>query len=107
MWDDDPYDRFYDEISKSPPEDFVNKVLDDFVAERLRSYYVEHPLLANGARTCLVESRRLGAEHPAGAIVFAAAAVEIVLREAFITPILHGLFHTDHPAIGAPSEAPS
>src|SRR5712692_4312961 len=99
MWDDDPYDHIYDEIYRDPPEDLRLKIVDEFAAERLRSYYEEQPFIMDEAVAALREAKRLTAEHPAASIVFAVAAIDICVKEALVRPMLLGLFHTEHPRL--------
>lgn len=101
---DAAYDRFVDELYKEfrgsalDDVELYDRIVDDFKASRLRAFYVEHPLVARPAQEALTESATLLTDHPRAALVFAVTAAEVCLREALLTPILHGMFHTESSA---------
>jgi len=90
---DEFMDRLYKEFRESALEDFelYDRIVDDFKESRLRDYYLEHPLVIEGA----TEARSLLLSHPRCSLVLAVTASEVCLREALLTPILHGSFHTE------------
>jgi len=54
-----------------PYEDHYKEAIKEFTAERLKSYYVAHPNLAEAALNSLMYADSLMASHPKGALVFA------------------------------------
>lgn len=94
------YDNLYKEFSDLALEDeqLYSRVVDDFKESRLRDYYVDHPLVAQAAQGALAEAQALRADHPRAALVFAAIAAEVCLKDALLAPILHGSFHTSSSA---------
>lgn len=66
----------------------------EFRKERLRSYYLEQPLLAQPAFNALNEARSLADERPSAALIFAATAIEVGYRETLLKPIIYGLVHS-------------
>lgn len=101
---DAAYDQFVDELYKelhdSALEDseIYDRVVDDFREARLRDYYLENPLIAQAAQRALGEAETLADSHPRAALILAVIATEVCLREALLTPILHGSFHTESSA---------
>jgi hypothetical protein len=101
---DAAYDRFVDELYKEFRDsalddvELYDKIVDDFKASRLRAFYAEHPLVAQPSQEALAESVLLLSDHHRAALVLAVTAAEVCLREALLTPILHGMFHTESSA---------
>jgi hypothetical protein len=101
---DAQWDRFIDEIQKDFREsaledpEIYDRVVDDFREARLREYYLEHPLVAEAADGALAEAANLVGSHPRPALILAVVAAEVCLRDALLTPILHGSFHTESSA---------
>jgi hypothetical protein len=97
---DEFMDRLYKEFRESALEDFelYDRIVDDFKESRLRDFYIEHPLVNEGAKEALTEARSLLTRHPRCSLVLAVTASEVCLREALLTPILHGSFHSESSA---------
>lgn len=74
------------------------KAVEEFTAERLQSFYIKNPLLAQPALAALVESRALLISHPAAALVFAATATEVGLKEVLLKPVVFGMVHSESAA---------
>ena len=93
---DEFIDELYKEFRKSALEDdeLYSRVVEDFRESRLRNYYTDHPLVAQAAQDALVEAQGLRGNHPRAALILAVIAGEVCLRDALLTPILHGSFHT-------------
>lgn len=97
---DEFIDQLYKEFRESALEDFelYDRVVDDFKEARLSDFYLGHPLVAEDARAAMTEALSLLATHPRSSLVLAVTASEVCLREALLTPILHGSFHTESSA---------
>ncbi|MBI3357222.1 MAG: hypothetical protein HY038_10720 [Nitrospirae bacterium] len=99
---DAAYDRFIDELYKdfrtSSRDEFYIELFDDIVKDfkdsRLQEFYLANPKVADPAVEALSEAKVLLSDHPNAALVFAVVAAEVCFREAFLNPIIHGLFHT-------------
>ncbi len=77
------YRRHYDEAVK------------EFTAERLKSFYVAHPNLAQPALRSLGYAQSLVSSHPAAALVFATTAIELAIKVVLLQPIIYGLVHIE------------
>jgi hypothetical protein len=71
--------------------ELASEVIESFQAERLTSYYVDHPQLAVPIVSMLREAKRMQDDYPRASLVFAFACVEIGLKTLLLVPILHGL----------------
>jgi hypothetical protein len=93
--------ELYEEFARdvlSGKDDLYGEIVERFASERLQSFYLANPDLAECALGALEEARALRVEHTSAALVFAAIAVEVGLKTALLKPILHGLVHTDSAA---------
>ena len=74
------------------------QAIHEFTSERLRSFYVENPLLITAPLNSLAESRTLLTDHPAAALVFAVSAIEVALTSVLLKPIVYSLIHSESAA---------
>jgi hypothetical protein len=81
------WEHFYKEIAP--------RAIEDFVAERMASYYQAHRDVALPAHGLLDEALAVREDHPRAAIVFAVASAEVCLKNAILKPLFQGLVHDD------------
>jgi hypothetical protein len=87
-WNDWAYDMH---LQEQYEQELVEQNIAEFTKERLHSYFVDHPNLAAPAAEALESAKRLLPSHPTAALVFAAIAQEVLLRDAILTPVVYGL----------------
>jgi hypothetical protein len=90
--------RLYSEFAQdvlAGRDDLFGEVVDQFAQERLQSFYVDHPDVAEPALWALNESRALMADHPSAALAMAVTSIEVGLKTTLLKPILHGLVHAE------------
>jgi hypothetical protein len=75
-------------------EEHKELAIQEFIDERLQSYYWENRLLAKPAFDALSEARELINNHSTAAFLLSAIAVEVGLKELLVKPIVFGLVHT-------------
>ena len=80
-------------------DDLYGEVIDQFTSERLQSYYLSNPRVAERANWALGQARSLLTSHPAACLVLAVAASEAGLKSGLLKPILYGLVHDDAMAV--------
>lgn len=88
--DEAQYEEFIDQLYKEHKE----QAIEEFIDERLQSYYSDHQLLAKPAFDALSEAKNLVHANATAAFLFSAIAVEVGLRETLVKPIVFGLVHT-------------
>lgn len=77
-------------------EDLYNEHIAEFTSERLQSFYVENPLIADASLRALREARELFAQgHYSAALVFAFVAAEVGIKSVLFKPIVYGLVLSD------------
>ena len=75
------------------------EAIDEFQQERLRSYYTEHPEVAQSATDTLTEAQALfDAGFISARLVFANSATEQALTNVLLRPTLYGLVHSEFAA---------
>ncbi len=98
-YEDAAYDMYMDEEgAKLLYEEHREQALSEFAAERLQSYYLGHPALAEPVLRALAASRDLLVKHPCAALIFAASAVEIGIKGVLLRPVVYGLVHQESTA---------
>lgn len=88
--DEARYEEWMEELYREHRE----QAIEEFTGERLRSFYLAHPLVVQPPAETLAEARRLLDDHTTAAQVFAAIAVEVGLKVALLKPVVHGLVHS-------------
>lgn len=89
-------DEFYEQISKELYPEHKQQAIEEFAAERLRSFYTQHPNVVRPAVDAVQEAKTLLAmERFAPALVFSASAFELLLKATLLRPVVYGLVHND------------
>jgi len=94
--------ELYEEFARdvlSGKDDLYGEIIEQFTSERLQSFYLANPAVAERALCALEEARALKALHPSAALVFATIAIEAGLKTTLLKPILHGLVNIDSAAV--------
>ncbi len=89
-------EEFYGEMVQQILEDHRDEIIDEFVSERMASYYKQHPDLLEPAVAVLDEARKLKGASDAACLVFAQAAIEIALRDVVLKPVVFGMVHEEN-----------
>ena len=89
-------DEFYEEISRELYPDHKQQAIEEFTAERLRSFYIKHPNVMRPAVEAIQEAKALlEASRYSPALVFSASAFELLLKATLLRPVVYGLVHHD------------
>jgi hypothetical protein len=88
------YQEFAQDVL-SGKDDLYGEIIDQFTTERLQSFYLENPNVAERALNALQEARALKILHPSAALVFAAIAIDVGLKDTLLKPILRGVVSID------------
>jgi len=92
--DEARFEEWMDELYREHKE----QAIEEFTGERLQSFYLTHPLVAQPPSEALASARRLLDGDTSAAQVFAAVAVEVGLKVALLKPVVHGLVHNESAA---------
>ncbi len=105
----EPIDAYYEELEQSAYEHFYEQyqnsdhhaedlyeAVEEFIEERLRSFYLRKPTVVQPPLALLKEAKELyQVEHFSAAQVFAGAAIEVTFKEAILKPIVYGFVLSD------------
>ena len=89
-------DEFYEQISQELYPEHKVQAVEEFTAERLRSFYEKYPSVMLPAVDALQEGKALQEKgHFSGAVVFFVSAIELLLKATLLKPVIYGLVHHD------------
>lgn len=93
------FDAAQDAAYEALYEEHKEEAISEFTAERLQSFYIENPSLAEPAVRALDEASKLfSSGHFTAAFIFAAIAAEVGLKFVLLKPVVYGLVHSDSAA---------
>ena len=92
--DEARYEQWMEDLYREHRE----QAIEEFTANRLKSYWVRNPWVLRSPVNVLAEAEKLAREHTTAAFVFATIAVEVGLKVALLKPIVHGLVHSESTA---------
>ena len=90
-WQEEAYDQMVEDILESHKED----IIDEFVADRMASYYRKHSDLTANADSAIEEARRLLEVSASASIVFSWSAIEMTLKDVLLKPVAFGMVHDE------------
>jgi len=86
----------YAQLAKELYGEHKEQAIEEFINERLKSYYIDNPGVMCPALDAIQEGKRLqGNGHHSAALVFFVSAIEILLKATLLRPILYGLIHNE------------
>lgn len=97
-YEDAMQEAAYDQMVEEILEDNKDQIIEEFVAERLRSYYKEHPDLDGPAKSALNEARDLLDVSSTASLLFSRSATEIAIRDVLLRPVVFGMVHDESTA---------
>lgn len=89
---DAAYDSYLEELYE---EEFKERAIEEFTEERLRSYFLEFPHVAQNALAAHSEAKTLLTVSPSASLVFSAIAIEVGIKAALLKPVVCGLIHSE------------
>ena len=88
----------YEEGMEALYEEHKEIAIEEFIDERLKSYFIANPMIIQKAMKSLDESIKLLENHPTAAYLFATIAIEVGLKSAIIQPFVFGMVHSESAA---------
>jgi hypothetical protein len=89
-------DEFYEEIAKELYPEHKAQAVQEFTAERLRSFYEKNPTVMRPAVDAMHEGKALQTHgHSSAAVVFFVSAIELFLKATLLKPVVYGLVHNE------------
>jgi hypothetical protein len=89
-------DEMYYRIGEELYPDHKAQAIEEFTAERLRSFYLKNPDVMQPALVTYKEAKALHeAKHYGAALVFFVTSIELFLKATLLKPVVYGLVHND------------
>ena len=87
-------DEMYDRIGHELYAEHKAQAIEEFTAERLRSFYLKNPAVMRPALVAFREAKSLHeSKHYAAALVFSVTSIELFLKATLLKPVVYGLIH--------------
>ena len=71
------------------------QAIEEFTIERLQSFYLKNPKLAEAPLSALDGARVLLRTNPSASLIFAVIAIEVGLKVVLLKPLVYGLVHSE------------
>jgi len=88
---DDFYDRMSEELYPEQKEQAIN----EFIEERMQSYYLKNPTVIQPPIDCYHHANELIDVSPSCALVMYTTAIELFLKSVLLKPVLYGMIHNE------------
>jgi len=89
------YDEFVSSLADELYEEHRDQAIEEFVTERLQSYYHSNPLIAVKAINFLNLSAERISIDPTASLLYSAISTEVILKSVILKPIVSGLVHSE------------
>ncbi|GAB2180611.1 hypothetical protein DLREEDagrD3_08340 [Denitratisoma sp. agr-D3] len=76
-------------------EEISTEAISEFNYDRLRSYYVKNPLVAQDAFLTYEEAIEIRRNHPTAALLLFVVSIEVSLKSALLKPVIYGLVNNE------------
>lgn len=89
-------DTFYERVAEELYPEHKAQAIEEFTAERLKSFYVTNPQVMVPAVLAYREAKNLKANgHDSACVVFSVTAMEVFFKATVLKPVIYGLVHHD------------
>ncbi len=89
--DEAAYEEWYGQLA----DEISEQAIEEFTEERLRSYYLENPNVAEQPIRLYLEAKELVEKHRGASLVLFVTAIEVGLKVTLLKPIVYGLVHNE------------
>ena len=89
-------DAFYEQISQELYPEHKEQAIDEFIEERMRSYYLKNPNIIQAPINSYLHANELLGISPRGALVMYTTAVELFLKSVLLKPVLFGMINNEN-----------
>ena len=86
---------FYDHISDELYPDHKEQAIDEFIEERMHSYYLANPSIIQAPFDCFHHANDLLQVSPQCALIMYTTAIELFLKSVLLKPVLYGMIHNE------------
>ncbi|KAF0806046.1 hypothetical protein A6D6_01864 [Alcanivorax xiamenensis] len=89
------YEEFVDSLAEELYDKHRDQAIEEFVTERLKSYYERNSSIAVNALKFLETSESLLERDPTASLLYSSIATEVILKAVMLKPIVSGLVHSE------------
>lgn len=94
-WYEAQQEQAYSEFVDSLYEEHKQRAIEEFMSDRVASYYVKHPDVCVQVFAFLKKAKFFQESDPTGSLLYSSTATEVLLKAAILKPIVYGLVHTE------------
>jgi len=87
---------FYDRISDEFYPEHKEQAIDEFIDERMHSYYLANPNIIQAPFDCYHHANDLLQVSPQCALLMYTTAIELFLKSVLLKPVLYGMVHNEN-----------
>lgn len=89
-------DEFYDRVSDELFPEHKEIAIEEFIEERMQSYFLQNPNIIAPAIDCSNHANQLMEVSPQGALTMYTTAIELFIKSALLKPVLFGMVHNEN-----------
>lgn len=89
------YDEFVASLAEELYDEHRNQAIEEFITERLQSYYERNSSIAVNALKFLETSKSLLDTDPTASLLYSSITTEVILKAVILKPIVSGLVHSE------------
>jgi len=86
---------FYIRISQELYPEHKDQAIDEFIEERMHSYYLNNPKIIESPIECYHHANELIQVSPRCALIMYTTAIELFLKSVLLKPVLYGMIHNE------------
>lgn len=90
------WDEFFDRISDELYPEHKEQAVDEFIEERMHSYFLVNPNIIDPPMKSFHHANELIQISPRCALIMYTTAIELFLRSVLLKPVLHGMIHNEN-----------
>ncbi len=88
-------ENFYERISDELYPNHKEQAVDEFIEERMYSYYIANPNIIQAPLDCYHHANDLLQVSPQCALIMYTTSIELYLKSVLLKPILYGMIHNE------------
>ncbi|MFC6327367.1 hypothetical protein [Alloalcanivorax gelatiniphagus] len=89
------YAEFVASLAEELYDEHRGQAIEEFITERLKSYYERNPSIAVNALRFLETSKCLLDKEPTASLLYSSISTEVILKTVILKPIVSGLVHSE------------
>ncbi len=92
---EEAYSAMMDSLAEELYPEHKEQAIDEFIDDRLKSYYLKNNEIAVNAILFIKKAKELVSSDPTASLLYSSIATEVVLKSILLKPVVFGLVHTE------------